>query len=39
MGSFGPLFLVQFLIEIGVKIDVFELFLSKSIVKTENGVF
>ena len=27
------------LIEIGVKIDVFELFLSKSIVNADNGVF
>ena len=35
MGSFEPLFLVQ----IGVKIVVFEPSLSKSIVNAENGVF
>ena len=34
-----PCFWYDFLIEKGVKIDVFELFLSKSIVNAENGVF
>ena len=39
MGSFGPLFLVQFPYRNRVKIVVFEPFLSKSIVNAENGVF
>ena len=34
-----PIFKYNSLIEIGVKIDVFELFLSKSIINAENGVF
>ena len=37
--DFDTLFLVRFPYRNGVKIVVFELFLSKSIVNAENGVF